>query len=406
VDDGSTDDTLSIIREYDSRLEIIYDYIPRTNDSSRGKARNRGITLAKGDVICFLDTGVLLNKDFVRITLNNYCENKDNLVVCHYVYSLFLPFCDEVYHHYMALSTRDIESIHSELAAGQLTLDTREAIFKSVKHKLNRLATPWSLCFTCALSVSRSLALKSGGFDEEMRGWGSEDQDFGYRMNKLGAEFTADDTAYGVHIPHITGSDTEKRQSAYDNRLLMCKKHHSLEIELFSLLDGCAVNYMVSKLNGYFISSLVLWSYNTDVVKQVNKELKGRSLAVGFDRLAFYNMFKTSCAFVYNKGVCDAFIENGIEAYYLLGCNTNFADKHFDTILVTDFIRFLDGIILEHTLLGLKRIGGKLIFLFTPNPVTNFPMMNIHTIDEMIKMIKSFSINYRIFLNAVCTYPK
>lgn len=53
IDDGSTDNTASVIKkiaELDERVKYVYQ-----NNSRQGKARNRGIQLAKGEYLAFLD---------------------------------------------------------------------------------------------------------------------------------------------------------------------------------------------------------------------------------------------------------------------------------------------------------------------------------------------------------------
>jgi glycosyltransferase involved in cell wall biosynthesis len=62
VDDGSTDVTREIVKEYhDERMKYIFQ-----NNNGRSAARNKGIELAKGKYICFLD-----DDDYV---LNHYLE--------------------------------------------------------------------------------------------------------------------------------------------------------------------------------------------------------------------------------------------------------------------------------------------------------------------------------------------
>ena len=51
VDDGSTDDTQSVVRSYGQQVRYVYQ-----NNEGRGAARNTGVQDARGDLIAFLDS--------------------------------------------------------------------------------------------------------------------------------------------------------------------------------------------------------------------------------------------------------------------------------------------------------------------------------------------------------------
>ena len=83
VDDGSTDETKSIVYEYSSDTRIKYVYQNNTGVSS---ARNKGILESNGDYICFVDADDVVSPNFLKTfddILNKkridivYCENYD-----------------------------------------------------------------------------------------------------------------------------------------------------------------------------------------------------------------------------------------------------------------------------------------------------------------------------------------
>ncbi len=89
IDDGSTDDSAKICREYcnqDPRFQLI-----KQEHHGLGPARNTGLDLAKGNYICFVDADDYLHPDFVRILY-------ENLMICQADFSVcrFEPFKGDV----------------------------------------------------------------------------------------------------------------------------------------------------------------------------------------------------------------------------------------------------------------------------------------------------------------------
>ena len=78
VDDGSTDDTASIIKQYqlnDSRIQYFYQESGR-----QGKAKNTAIKNSKGDYIAFLDSDDLWLKEKLKISVNEITKGDYSLL--------------------------------------------------------------------------------------------------------------------------------------------------------------------------------------------------------------------------------------------------------------------------------------------------------------------------------------
>ena len=79
IDDGSTDDSLSILREYkkeDSRIKIIHQ-----DNRGGGAARNRGIEFAKGEYILFLDADDYFESDTAEAAYNRCKETYSDICI-------------------------------------------------------------------------------------------------------------------------------------------------------------------------------------------------------------------------------------------------------------------------------------------------------------------------------------
>ena len=79
VDDGSTDNTKDVVAQYsDSRIRYIYQ-----ENAERSAARNNGITYAKGEYICFMDSDEYIDNNRLELLLKGI-ENSGNKDACFY----------------------------------------------------------------------------------------------------------------------------------------------------------------------------------------------------------------------------------------------------------------------------------------------------------------------------------
>lgn len=78
VDDGSTDDTATIVQAYaqrDSRIKYVYQ-----QNGRQGKARNNALSKASGKYIAFLDADDLWMKEKLEVQLANLIQQKVDLI--------------------------------------------------------------------------------------------------------------------------------------------------------------------------------------------------------------------------------------------------------------------------------------------------------------------------------------
>jgi glycosyltransferase involved in cell wall biosynthesis len=86
VDDGSTDDTLAVLKKYGGRITVI-----ATENRGVQAARNTGIRAAKSDYVTLCDSDDLLEPDF----LNVYAEWLAMHPSCDLLYTNFVSFNEE-----------------------------------------------------------------------------------------------------------------------------------------------------------------------------------------------------------------------------------------------------------------------------------------------------------------------
>lgn len=82
INDGSTDNTLKILKEYEkehSNLKVL-----NQSNGGEGKARNRGVQVAHGTYIAFLDADDYMHPNMIEIMLESMYKNKTEIAICSY----------------------------------------------------------------------------------------------------------------------------------------------------------------------------------------------------------------------------------------------------------------------------------------------------------------------------------
>ncbi|KZX75323.1 hypothetical protein A3715_07910 [Oleiphilus sp. HI0009] len=84
IDDGSTDNTRTLVESYSHTGKVRYFY---QKNSGQSVARNKGLTEAKGDFICFLDSDDYFFKTKTEVSLRVFHENPEfDLVYGDYIF--------------------------------------------------------------------------------------------------------------------------------------------------------------------------------------------------------------------------------------------------------------------------------------------------------------------------------
>jgi glycosyltransferase involved in cell wall biosynthesis len=82
ADNGSTDDTLSVINNFINRYPKLIRRVQEKNIKSSYAARNKGISNAKGSVISFIDADMTVEKDWLKKVMESLQKNKTDCLVC------------------------------------------------------------------------------------------------------------------------------------------------------------------------------------------------------------------------------------------------------------------------------------------------------------------------------------
>ncbi|WP_424767713.1 glycosyltransferase [Paenibacillus sp. sgz302251] len=255
VDDASTDHTSKSLGRYEPPFP--FHYLRNETQKGRSFTRNRGLTVASGKVIIFLDAEMLVEQDFVQNHVEHHKARQDLVLTgaMHLkgVYTVYYPnFSSDVHHNLRLLLKQDgklykrlgpeIKKSYSNKAAASLL--TRNDIKKGVYRKfcfprpyfpeilhnfgpdLNEYKLPWTSFISCNVSVRRELLEEVGGFDEGFQGWGFEDWELGYRLYRFGVSFRADSSVGCYHQEHPVLYDYLEM---FSNYFFYTQKHPNFE---------------------------------------------------------------------------------------------------------------------------------------------------------------------------------
>ena len=179
VNDGSSDDTKSIIGRYAKEHPQLPITIFNQKNKGIGAARNKGLFKATGHFVAFLDADDLWYPNKTKAVQN---------IIARY------PKVDVIYHNEIEFNMFGNEKL---LSYKKLSGDA----FYSLLFSGNKLSTS-------ATTVNRALAVDIGGFSENLSFNGAEDYEFWLRLAKNGGIFFHLDEILGKYRRSSAGITT------------------------------------------------------------------------------------------------------------------------------------------------------------------------------------------------------
>ncbi|WP_078551843.1 glycosyltransferase [Bacillus alkalicellulosilyticus] len=271
IDDASTDETNKKLTTYQTPFP--FKYVRLNSNLGRAKARNLGITMAKGKLIIFLDAEMIVEPNFIEQHVSEHKNNNKAVVTgaCHLknVYTTIYPqFTKKQFASIKRLSTNiptlkrrymNYVSLKKSLQGRPGVLYTKEDIRKkrftlmSVDHhyfaneiveqygeEFNGFYFPWMAFLTGNVSFRKDFIKEVGMFDEEFVLYGYEDWELGYRLYKAGAIFKAKKELATYHQEHPISEN--KWNEAVINYDRFTKKHPDFDVYVQGLEIARIVN--------------------------------------------------------------------------------------------------------------------------------------------------------------------
>lgn len=231
VDDGSTDETKSILKDKIYNFKLIY---IKQENMGAGCARNLGAKISTSEILIFIDSDVILQRNFVKehsirnTILDNACfigfrehlsPGSSNLF--EFIGKGNIPNITKDVR-FSRFFSRDWKRQHRECSlddSRKIKIIEETDYFKNFGK--DRVLGAWdlpSMVQTFSLSLRRSTLINAGGFSMKFNGWGMEDTFLGSSLIASG-NFIIPVLSTGVfHIEHSSRSGSDKKKQLEFNR--------------------------------------------------------------------------------------------------------------------------------------------------------------------------------------------
>ena len=217
VDDASADATPQILSLYQERGRL--PLVSRRSPKNRGRAgaRNDALALARGHVVIFLDDDRLTGPDFL---LQHTLRHRGDPGVVHGNTNR------RIHTHQSPPLTRE-QVTRPKTLQPRVSLYMDSGTYLETAEAFHRRGLGWVFLTAGNASALRERVEAVGGFDEEFRGWGFEDNDLAFRLQESDLPLRFEPSIPAWHQVHPAGP-----AKAADQRRNMCylfQKHPSLD---------------------------------------------------------------------------------------------------------------------------------------------------------------------------------
>ncbi len=225
-DDGSSEDILSLLREFLPRFQMKVKYVRQEKNGYRAaKCRNNGVRVSTGECLIFLDQDVVFTPNLIQKFWDQHEKNS---------------FCVSYAIRLTEQQTERIDEAMIKLG-DYSSLLTQHQILKLVKqyrkerlyHILRRfhLREIGPKFRGGSAAVFKADFLKVNGYDEKFEGWGNEDDDLGRRLYQAGISgkfpFYDEFPLHLYHVPfHANGIRVNKAYSRQQKKIIRKGNYH------------------------------------------------------------------------------------------------------------------------------------------------------------------------------------
>jgi len=212
ADDGSREDTLSMVNRFREHLNITYTH--QADEGFRAAAaRNMGVRASNHQHIILLDADVAPVPTLVEVYARHFGISSRSLFCGHrrYVDANGVSLRSIIDSPEPMLALPDIISQNEVFKKDGHVLDWRMGMYRQ-SDNLRFEKYPFRAVCSGNLGFHKSVFERAGGFDEEFRAWGKEDTEWGFRVWNRGEYIIPLYEACGLHQEPKGGRNETDRE--------------------------------------------------------------------------------------------------------------------------------------------------------------------------------------------------
>lgn len=362
IDDGSTDNTKLVVDEYIKKIDNLR-YIYVEHDGYRvGYVRNQGIKQAKGKIIVFLDSGMIVDRFFAY---KHFAAHKfPHIAVVGSVYGLSAVLSDTRF--YDMIDYDDLDKTFSLVSNHNEYKDLREECLRFYNWDMSKMPAPYAFFWTGNVSVDKSDLEDVLGFDENITGWGMEDVELGYRLYCKELKYIYYSEARSIHLPHDI---QEKPNNSWDelrdkkNKIYFYHKYKNVDTELY--LVACNSFAYNIYLTQFYFNSRKRFDLSGLLIPVFNKKEKD-VVVLGAYNGAISEYLDNPTLLEYDEYYFEILRKkyDKFEVFHSVGAFTSFENNQFKYCLLMDYWFFLDEYLLESVIREAIRIAEKVLIFY------------------------------------------
>lgn len=359
ADDGSRDDTRSVVDSFAGRLRLKYHFqedlgarAARVRDNGVTRVRNAGARLAAAPVLVFLDCATLAGPDLLVTHLRAHTPPAvPGRAIAGYVYGYPPRNVDDPDYTCPpglaeAVRTLTPQQVVDRYRDEPRFRDPRHGEFEKVGFDLRNRIFPEELFWSSNCSVPTADFWAVGGFDEDFRGWGLDDVDLGYRLARNGTAIQLSMDAWAIESPHerdgaVNFAGLQRNAQSFFDKYRFAEPALELGWLVLQSPGGPALATLET-LN----RQVVDWTHQcagltvAAELKQAFEPIAPDARVAVFGAGAVVPAVRQSCVLAdFDRQVVDQLRANGAGARHdvrhNLGIHTALPDKAVDTVVIT-----------------------------------------------------------------------
>jgi glycosyltransferase involved in cell wall biosynthesis len=229
-----SDEYIKLCREFTDQLNIIS--VLSARDFNFAHARNLAMRQATGEVIVQMNADSLLPPDALRNLYDGYFAYGQKVCVA----GRMLGYGNNRDGDRISVETRPYSAYVETFANIAKSEEPNTDVRFQVKHTI-----PWSFAWTGFVAVPSAVIREYDlFFEEELRGWGQEDLEWGYRICANGIPIMLREDVYCIDLPHARNMKAYAHSGRANWRRFL-RKWPCSEVELAAAFGDVEANNLV-----------------------------------------------------------------------------------------------------------------------------------------------------------------